>query len=67
MITLTRKQREAIHKLYIREVTSAEIDSHRTARTYREIRRSVVPSFDCIMVPWCGMWLGIESDGYTHS
>lgn len=21
----------------------------------------------CIMVPWCGMWLGIEKDGYTHS
>lgn len=25
-------------------------------------------SYDtCIMVPWCGMWLGIETDGYTHS
>ncbi len=22
---------------------------------------------DCVMVPWCGMWLGIETDGYTHS
>jgi hypothetical protein len=22
---------------------------------------------DCIMVQWCGMWLGIETDGYTHS
>jgi hypothetical protein len=21
----------------------------------------------CIMVPWCGMVLGIEPDGYTHS
>lgn len=21
----------------------------------------------CIMVPWCGMLLGIERDGYTHS
>jgi hypothetical protein len=21
----------------------------------------------CIMVPWLGMWLGIEPDGYTHS
>jgi len=20
----------------------------------------------CIMVPWCGMWLGIEPDGWTH-
>lgn len=21
----------------------------------------------CIMLPWCGMWLGIETDGHTHS
>lgn len=26
-----------------------------------------VGSFGCIMVQWCGMWLGIEEDGYTHS
>ena len=36
-------------------------------KTYRQFRRTVVRSFDCIMLPWCGMWLGIESDGYTHS
>ena len=22
---------------------------------------------DVLMIPWCGMWLGIEPDGYTHS
>jgi hypothetical protein len=22
---------------------------------------------DYIMIHWCGMWLGIEPDGYTHS
>ena len=22
---------------------------------------------DCVMIHWCGMWLGIETDGYTHS
>jgi hypothetical protein len=21
----------------------------------------------CLMLHWCGMWLGIEPDGYTHS
>lgn len=21
----------------------------------------------CVMIHWCGMWLGIELDGYTHS
>lgn len=35
--------------------------------TYRQFRRLAHQSYDCVMVPWCGMWLGIESDGYTHS
>lgn len=38
--------------------------------TYREFRKTVQPSFgcdDCVMVPFAGMWLGIERDGYTHS
>ena len=35
--------------------------------TYREFRRTVQQGFDCLMVPWSGMWLGIETDGHTHS
>ncbi len=37
--------------------------------TYRQFRRKVMQPFhdDCIMVPWSGMLLGIEPDGYTHS
>lgn len=35
--------------------------------TYMQFRRSVIISRDCAMVQWCGMWLGIEHDGYTHS
>ena len=35
--------------------------------SYREFRKTVQPGYDCIMVRWCGMWLGIEKDGYTHS
>jgi hypothetical protein len=23
--------------------------------------------YDCLMLQWCGMWLGIETDGHTHS
>lgn len=36
---------------------------------YRRFRKTVQPFFggDCVMVPWAGMWLGIEKDGYTHS
>lgn len=35
--------------------------------TYIQFRRTVQHGYDCIMVNWCGMWLGIETDGYTHS
>lgn len=35
--------------------------------TYRHFRHTVRHGSGCIMVPWCGMWLGIETDGYTHS
>jgi hypothetical protein len=36
---------------------------------YRRFRKKVQPFFggDCVMVPYAGMWLGIERDGYTHS
>jgi hypothetical protein len=23
--------------------------------------------YGAALVPWCGMWLGIEKDGHTHS
>ena len=38
--------------------------------TYLQFRRSVEPFCCCddaIMVKWCGMWLGIETDGYSHA
>ena len=38
-------------------------------KTYLQFRRSAHYSHgvECFMVTWCGMWLGIEKDGYTHS
>jgi len=38
--------------------------------SFLSFRRTAVPLFGgggCIMVPWCGMMLGIETDGYCHS
>jgi len=35
--------------------------------TYCQFRRTVQHGYDCLMVRWCGMWLGIEKDGYVHS
>ena len=37
--------------------------------SYLQFRRTVEPAIgiDCAMVEWGNMWLGIETDGYTHS
>ena len=40
------------------------------SKPYKRFRRSVVAYSDgsgCIMVEWRKMWLGIETDGHTHS
>lgn len=37
---------------------------------YRAFRKLAQPAFTndgAIAIPWCGMWLCIEADGYTHS
>jgi len=62
MIILTRKQRKTLHRKWCES---------NQGLTYREFRRTVEPGWDCIMVPWCGMWVGIEGagrhDGYAHT
>lgn len=64
MITLTRAQREALKRVWQRlEPTPSRRPS------YLAFRRTVQPYIggDCVLVPFAGMWLGIEKDGYTHS
>lgn len=56
---LTKAQQAAIYRKYQQDSDGA--------RSYLEFRRRVVQGYDCLMLQWCGMWLGIESDGYTHS
>lgn len=58
MIATTRKQREALARTWQRDPQGL---------TYRQFRATVLGGYDCIMIHWCGMWLGIETDGYTHS
>lgn len=58
MSKLTRAQMEALLRVYQRTDLGM---------SYLSFRRTVRPAFGCIMVPWQGMWLGIETDGYTHS
>lgn len=56
-MTLTKAQRAALKKVFNRT----------DGGNYRTFRRTVQQGWGCIMVPFAGMWLGIESDGYTHS
>jgi len=58
MVITTRAQREALKRIWLRGADQ---------RTYRQLRRDVLPGYDCVMLQWAGMWLGIERDGYTHS
>ena len=64
MVKTTRKQREAILKVWKR------FDPIHNRITYRDFRRTIQPTFgmdSAVVVHWCGMWLAIEKDGYTHS
>ena len=56
---LTKLQRKAVYRKFNQDPDGSS--------TYREFRRRVIIGVDCAMIQWCGMWLGIESDGYTHS
>lgn len=60
----TRAQIEAFKSIY-----DWPTDSGPPAPTYLQFRRTVRPAIgiDCYMVRWCGIYLGIEPDGYTHS
>jgi len=60
MITLTRAQRAALYRKWTQS---------NQGLSYWAFRRSVQACLhdESVMVYWCGMWLGIEPDGYTHS
>mgnify|MGYP003434167301 FL=1 len=59
MLNLTKPQRKALYKVYLR------LDTPRPQ--YKAFRRNVHPGPGCVMVQFAGMVLGIEKDGYTHS
>jgi len=81
MFISTRKQREALFRVFQRSFPNwvsptQRVDGprgyERTVKVpstqYRRFLKTVQSAFgDCLMVPYAGMWLGIEKDGYTHS
>ena len=59
---LTRSQREALYRVWRRDTS--------VAKNYLAFRRDVMYGLGMdsfIVVPWKGMMLTIEQDGYTHS
>ncbi len=58
MVRLNKAQRQSLLRKWLQDNQSL---------SYLQFRRTVQPGWDCVMVKWCGMWLGIERDGYTHS
>ena len=67
MNTLTKPQRKALHKVWLRTCATLPAPAYQSYRPYRAFRRTVQPGPGCVMVQFAGMWLGIEPDGYTHS
>lgn len=62
-MVITKAQRNAIWRCWMR------MDEARRP-SYRALRKAAQPTFcmdGAIVLPWCGMWLCIERDGYTHS
>jgi hypothetical protein len=66
---LTEKQQQAILRVYHRGDVTKDAQGNRYPKplSISEFAEKIVSGHDCIMVPWQGMWLGIEKDGYTHS
>ena len=63
MIKLSKKQQQSLVRKW---------DQAGNGMTYLQFRRTVQYGYNCVMVHWCGMLLGIEDgtdapDGYTHA
>jgi hypothetical protein len=58
MVKLTKPQRHALYRKWTQNTQDL---------TYRKFRSTITCWDETVFVRWCGMWLGIEKDGYTHS
>lgn len=69
-MTLTKEQRRALWRVFIRKYPFYnELRKEDARALYRKFRRQAISAIggECVMIPFAGMWLGIEKDGYTHS
>lgn len=61
MIHLTRQQKESLKRVYER------LDKKPSYLAFRRTVKPMMLGQGCVLVPYAGMMLGIEKDGYTHS
>ena len=64
MVRITKAQAISLKRKHIHGDLKAK------GISFRDFRRTVQPTFGmdgAVVVQWCGMWLAIEKDGYTHS
>ena len=69
MVKTTRAQRLAIKSVFDRRSIWTK-GNPSYLLSYRDFRKGLQPTFGCdgaVALPWCGMWLCIERDGYVHS
>jgi hypothetical protein len=59
LIFLTKPQRQSVYRKYLRNANGA--------KSYKEFRRKVLHGGDYVGLVWCGMYVGIEKDGYAHT
>jgi hypothetical protein len=79
MVKTTRAQREALFRVFQRDFPSWVSPGKRISasqlrpvptvqwRRFRKLVQPEIGGYGAVMLPWKGMWLGIEKDGYTHS
>ena len=60
-LILTKAQRKAVYRLFTHNPSGAH--------TYKEFRSRFVAQYGgyIAIYDWCGMYVGVEKDGYTHS
>ena len=69
-LTLTRQQIDAINRVYTRICQDAEVNGEKPISRedfQKEIQPGGIGMNGAVIVPFAGMFLVIETDGYTHS
>lgn len=61
----TKEQQKALSALWYRSADEREKHGY----SYLSFRRSAfcLVADTCLMIPWCGMYVGIEQDGHCHT